>query len=188
MRSRMKQSLSGVWKAYVIHTMKGQSYGQGESRTWSWCFSDRLILQATGAEPELTPVLTNDSMILSLSARVSPCFILILFLSKHFMAYLTFRQHRLHISSHGMALPFSSFYPLFLTSFPCRPSGSRTPLRSHLCRWSDARWSHSWSAEEEQGSIMNFNRDRRGATSDPGLMSPLWFTVGRCAHIGYQSS
>lgn len=24
-RSRMKQSLSGVWKAYVIHTMKGQS-------------------------------------------------------------------------------------------------------------------------------------------------------------------
>lgn len=36
----------------------------------------------------LTPVLTNDSMILSLSASVSPCFILIRFLSKHFMAYL----------------------------------------------------------------------------------------------------
>lgn len=25
MRSRMKHSLSGVWKAYVIHTMNGQS-------------------------------------------------------------------------------------------------------------------------------------------------------------------
>lgn len=183
MRSRMKQSLSGVWKAYVIHTMKGQSYGEGESKTWSFTIiTIILILQAAGAGPELTPVLTNDSMILSLSARVSPCFILILFLSKHFMAYLTFRQHRLHISRHGVALPFSSYHSLFLTSFPCRPSGSRTPRRSHLCRWSDARWSHSWSAEEEQGSIMNFNRDRRGATLEPGLMSPLWFIAGWCPH------
>lgn len=40
----------------------------------------------------LTPVLTNDSMILSLSASVSPCFILIRFLSKHFMAYLRHTQ------------------------------------------------------------------------------------------------
>lgn len=29
-RSRMKQSLSGVWKAYVIHTMKGQSCGEAD--------------------------------------------------------------------------------------------------------------------------------------------------------------
>ncbi len=40
----------------------------------------------------LTPVLTNDSMILSLSASVSPCFILIRFLSKHFIAYLRHAQ------------------------------------------------------------------------------------------------
>lgn len=36
----------------------------------------------------LTPVLTRDSIILSFKANVSPCFILILFLSKHFIAYL----------------------------------------------------------------------------------------------------
>ena len=36
----------------------------------------------------LTPVLTRDSMILSFKAKVSPPFILILFLSKHFIAYL----------------------------------------------------------------------------------------------------
>ena len=36
----------------------------------------------------LTPVLTSESISRSLRASVSPCFILILFLSKHFMAYL----------------------------------------------------------------------------------------------------
>lgn len=36
----------------------------------------------------LTPVLTRDNIILSFKANVSPCFILILFLSKHFIAYL----------------------------------------------------------------------------------------------------
>lgn len=36
----------------------------------------------------LTPVLTRDNMMRSLRARVSPCFILMRFLSKHFMAYL----------------------------------------------------------------------------------------------------
>lgn len=35
-----------------------------------------------------TPVLTSDNMIRSLMANVSPCFIFILFLSKHFIAYL----------------------------------------------------------------------------------------------------
>lgn len=45
-------------------------------------------MRGGGARAGLTPVLTSDSIILSLSARVSPCFILILFLSKHFMAYL----------------------------------------------------------------------------------------------------
>lgn len=35
-----------------------------------------------------TPVLTKDSMIRSFIANVSPCFIFILFLSKHFIAYL----------------------------------------------------------------------------------------------------
>lgn len=38
-----------------------------------------------------TPVLTSDNMIRSLMANVSPCFIFILFLSKHFIAYL--KQH-----------------------------------------------------------------------------------------------
>lgn len=36
----------------------------------------------------LTPVLTRDNMMRSLRARVSPCFILMRFLSRHFMAYL----------------------------------------------------------------------------------------------------
>lgn len=57
---------------------------------------------------QLTPVLTNDSMILSLSARVSPCFILILFLSKHFMAYLTFTQQRLHTEGRSMTVAFTA--------------------------------------------------------------------------------
>lgn len=35
-----------------------------------------------------TPVLTSDNIIRSLMANVSPCFIFILFLSKHFIAYL----------------------------------------------------------------------------------------------------
>lgn len=50
---------------------------------------DRMIVR-------LTPVLTRDNMMRSLSARVSPCFILIRFLSRHFMAYIfpvsAFRQ------------------------------------------------------------------------------------------------
>lgn len=37
---------------------------------------------------QLTPVLTRESMMRSFSARVSPCFILMRFLSRHFMAYL----------------------------------------------------------------------------------------------------
>lgn len=39
-----------------------------------------------------TPVLTSDNMIRSLMANVSPCFIFILFLSKHFIAYLKTKQ------------------------------------------------------------------------------------------------
>lgn len=35
-----------------------------------------------------TPVLTSDNMIRSFNANVSPCFILMRFLSKHFIAYL----------------------------------------------------------------------------------------------------
>lgn len=84
-------------------------------------------------------------MILSLSARVSPCFILILFLSKHFMAYLTIRATDTGYTCRGNGVPFNTFTEL--TFFPCLPSCSRTPLQSRPCRWSDARWSHSWSAE-----------------------------------------
>ena len=38
---------------------------------------------------KLTPVLTSESMMRSLSASVSPPFILIRFLSRHFIAYLS---------------------------------------------------------------------------------------------------
>lgn len=49
-----------------------------------------------GSEPKaelvascpLTPVLTRESMMRSFRASVSPCFILMRFLSRHFMAYL----------------------------------------------------------------------------------------------------
>lgn len=45
-----------------------------------------------------------------------------------------------------------------LTSSPCRPSCSRTPRRSRPCRWSDARWSRSWSAEDGQKERTDLNR------------------------------
>lgn len=49
-----------------------------------------VSLSLSPAQPPcpLTPVLTRDSMMRSLRASVSPCFILMRFLSKHFMAYL----------------------------------------------------------------------------------------------------
>lgn len=52
--------------------------------------SPSLSLSLSPAQPPcpLTPVLTRDSMMRSLRASVSPCFILMRFLSKHFMAYL----------------------------------------------------------------------------------------------------
>ena len=37
---------------------------------------------------KLTPVLTSDSMMRSFRANVSPCFILMRFLSRHFIAYI----------------------------------------------------------------------------------------------------
>jgi len=42
---------------------------------------------------QLTPVLTRDNITRSFSARDSPPFIFILFLSRHFMAYLKRHQH-----------------------------------------------------------------------------------------------
>ena len=63
----MKHNLSGVWKAYVMQTMKGQS----------------------------SPVDTRDSISLSFRARVSPCFILIRFLSRHFIAYLCKKRKKM---------------------------------------------------------------------------------------------
>lgn len=47
-------------------------------------------------------------------------------------------------------VPFNTFTEL--TFFPCLPSCSRTPLQSRPCRLSDARWSHSWSAEGERST------------------------------------
>jgi len=52
----------------------------------------RATARNQGASPALTPVLTRDSMMRSLRARVSPCFILMRFLSRHFMAYLGARS------------------------------------------------------------------------------------------------
>lgn len=43
MRSRMKQSLSGVWKAYVIHTMNGQSCAEREPKSLNQEVRRRLI-------------------------------------------------------------------------------------------------------------------------------------------------
>lgn len=55
---------------------------------------------------KLTPVLTRDNIILSLRARVSPCFIFIRFLSRHFIAYI---------------LPVSAFRQPYTSPKPPRP-------------------------------------------------------------------
>lgn len=83
----MKLSLSGVWKAYDMHTMNGQSWSGRR------CHAEPEVPQHPTSPPApcpypLTPVLTRDNMMRSLRASVSPCFILMRFLSKHFMAYL----------------------------------------------------------------------------------------------------
>lgn len=83
----MKLSLSGVWKAYDMHTMNGQSWPGRR------CHAEPAVPQQPASPPALcpyplTPVLTRDNMMRSLRASVSPCFILMRFLSKHFMAYL----------------------------------------------------------------------------------------------------
>lgn len=55
-----------------------------------------LFLIKEKKNKSLTPVLTIESIVLSLRANVSPCFILMRFLSRHFMAYIlpvsAFRQ------------------------------------------------------------------------------------------------
>lgn len=92
----MKLSLSGVWKAYDIHTMNGQSWHKRQGQAVLTVPRSTPLAASTcghGASPlprpsALTPVLTRDNMMRSLRARVSPCFILMRFLSKHFMAYL----------------------------------------------------------------------------------------------------
>lgn len=112
-------------------------------------------------------MLTNDSIILSLSARVSPCFILILFLSKHFMAYLTFKQQRLHISSHSMALPFKAFIPFFL-----HLSCVGLPAAVHFSEAAPAddpvhaEVVHG-QLRKNKGNHKDFNKDRTGVTLHP---------------------
>lgn len=92
----MKLSLSGVWNAYDMHTMNGQSWRAGEGGE-----QRRRAGPGPGAHSDLpgpsrlTPVLTRDSMMRSFRARVSPCFILMRFLSRHFMAYLVGEGGRL---------------------------------------------------------------------------------------------
>lgn len=71
----------------------------------NWC-TIKCLLRAKFLNNELTPVLTSDNIILSLRARVSPCFILIRFLSRHFMAYI---------------LPVSAFRQPYTSPKPPRP-------------------------------------------------------------------
>lgn len=66
--------------------MNGQSWGRGEGVSGG-CPGPGPEA-ARGAGCPLTPVLTRDSMMRSFRASVSPCFILMRFLSRHFMAYL----------------------------------------------------------------------------------------------------
>lgn len=83
----------------------------------------------------LTPVLTNDSMILSLSASVSPCFILIRFLSKHFMAYLRYTQQVsgcFYVNPNLASFCFNPYRRL--TFSPCLLFCIRKPLRTPLCQ------------------------------------------------------
>lgn len=67
----------------------------------------------------LTPVLTSESIVLSFSASVSPCFILIRFLSKHFIAYI---------------LPVSAFRQPYTSPKPPLPM-IRCTLKSFIVSW-----------------------------------------------------
>lgn len=66
-----------------------------------------------------TPVLTNDSIVRSFNASVSPCFILIRFLSKHFMAYI---------------FPVSALRQPYTSPKPPRPM-IRWTLKSFIVNW-----------------------------------------------------
>lgn len=93
-------------------------------------------------------------MILSLSAKVSPCFILILFLSKHFMAYLTIKQqNRLPTGSYSMILfvksghsfpyifPVSAFLQPYTSPKPPLPM-IRCTLKSFMVSWGRTEEKH----------------------------------------------
>lgn len=67
----------------------------------------------------LTPVLTRDNMMRSFRANVSPCFILIRFLSRHFMAYI---------------LPVSALRHPYTSPNPPRPM-IRWTLKSFMVSW-----------------------------------------------------
>jgi hypothetical protein len=73
-----------------MHTINGQpSYNRNSiESSSSTTFIAVHYLQQKKTLRELTPVLTNESIIRSFRASVSPPFILIRFLSKHFIAYL----------------------------------------------------------------------------------------------------
>lgn len=77
-------------------------------------------------------------------------------------------------------VPFNTFTEL--TFFPCLPSCSRTPLQSRPCRWSDARWSHSWSAEggERSTETLTQTEEKHGLPlRDRKLWVdvPVWFRL-----------
>ena len=56
----------------------------------------------------LTPVLTRESMMRSFNANVSPCFILIRFLSRHFIAYLKTKRVDRRWATENYILPVSA--------------------------------------------------------------------------------
>ena len=126
--------------------------------------NDRWVTMTTKIGEWLTPVLTRESMIRSFKANVSPCFILMRFLSKHFIAYLDGQQRWKGCSEEGM-----------VTFCPCRLCDIRRLRRIRLVRWFDERWSHSWSAE---CSIRSSSIDRSVC------ISPIRWTCRRCVREG----
>jgi hypothetical protein len=79
-------------EAKFVVGVKGISHTDDERATLFLEEERESEWEREGGGWEHTPVLTSESMIRSFNANVSPCFILILFLSRHFMAYLKERH------------------------------------------------------------------------------------------------
>lgn len=124
-------------------------------------------------------------MILSLSARVSPCFILILFLSKHFMAYLTLKQQQKVTTQFFFSLKvFFVFSLIFIgctCSFPhifpvsafLQPYTSPKPPLP-MIRWTLKSFMVSWRWRKEHKASQKWKGPFRGLSHETCLM---WFKL-----------